>query len=77
VKTDVQRATVYLERDLHRALRFKAVETDSSVSALINAAVRRNLREDAEDLAAFAQRAKEPTLDLEAVLKDLKRRGKL
>ena len=40
-------------------------------------AVRRTLAEDAEDLAAFEERAEEPSLDFEAVLKDVKRRGKL
>jgi len=33
--------------------------------------------EDAEDLAAFRARAKEPNLDFETVLKELRRRGKL
>jgi hypothetical protein len=72
-----RRATVYLDADLHRALRLKAAETDKSISDLVNAAVRLNLSEDAEDLAAYRTRAKEPNLDLEKVLKDLRRRGKL
>ena len=72
-----RRATVYLDADLHRALRIKAAETDKSISDLINAAVRLNLAEDAEDLAAYRTRAKEPNLDLEKVLRDLRRRGKL
>ena len=72
-----RRATVYLDADLHRALRVKAAETDRSISDLVNAAVRLNLAEDAEDLAAFRTRAKEPNLDLEKVLTDLRRRGKL
>ena len=33
--------------------------------------------EDAEDLAAFRARAKEPNLDFETILKELRRRGKL
>jgi len=73
----VRRATVYLDADLHRALRVKAAETDKSISDLVNAAVRLNLAEDAEDLAAYRTRAKEPNLDLEKVLRDLRRRGKL
>jgi hypothetical protein len=77
MKTALHRATVYLEPDLHRALRYKAMETTSSVSALINTAMRWSLREDAADLAACEQRAQEPNLDFEAVLKDMKRRGKL
>jgi hypothetical protein len=55
----------------------KAAETDKSISDLVNDAVRHDLAEDAEDLAAYRARAKEPALDLEKVLKDLKRRGKL
>jgi hypothetical protein len=73
----VKRATVYLDPTLHRALRVKAAETDESVSALVNSAVRLSLGEDAADLAAFKARAHEPALAFEAVLKDLKRRGKL
>ena len=72
-----KRATVYLDADLHRAVRMKAVEIEKSVSVLVNAALRQSLAEDADDLAAFRDRAKEPNLDFEAVLKDLRRRGKL
>ena len=75
--SSARRATVYLAPDLHRALRHKAAETDQSISDLVNEAVRQILAEDAEDLATFRARAKEPNLDFEAVLKDLRRRGKL
>lgn len=73
----LKRATVYLEPSLHKALRVKAAHTDHSLSELVNAAVRRTLAEDAEDLANFERRAKEPALSFEEVLKDMKRRGKL
>jgi hypothetical protein len=72
-----KRATVYFDSELHRALRIKAAETDQSISDIINNAVRLTLAEDAEDLAAFEERAKEPNLPFEAVLKDLRKRGKL
>ena len=72
-----KRATVYFDPNLHRALRVKAAETERSMSDLVNMAVRRSLAEDAEDLAAFEARIKEPNLDFEDVLKDLKRRGEL
>ena len=55
----------------------KAAETDKSISDLVNSAVREALTEDSEDLATFRARAKEPNLDFESVLKDLRRRGKL
>ena len=72
-----KRATVYFDPSLHRALRLKAAETDKSLSELVNAAIRHSLAEDAADLAAFEARAHEPVLAFEAVLKDLRRRGKL
>ncbi|MDQ7793846.1 MAG: CopG family transcriptional regulator [bacterium] len=72
-----KRATVYFDPDLHRALRIKAAETDQSVSALVNAAVRKALAEDAIDLAAFEDRVNESTVPYEAVLRNLRGRGKL
>ena len=48
-----------------------------SVSDIVNDAVRLALREDQEDLAAFAVRAAEPVMSYEALLKDLKAHGKL
>ena len=72
-----KRATIYLDADLHRAVRMKAAETETSVSDLVNAALRHSLADDADDLAAFGDRAKEPNLDFEALVKDLRRRGKL
>jgi hypothetical protein len=76
-ETPQKRATVYFESHLHRALRLKAAETDTSISELVNDAVKESLAEDAEDLAAFEDRAAEPNLKFEDVLKDLKKRGKL
>jgi plasmid stability protein len=77
VMSDFRRATVYLDPNLRKALRVKAAQTEKSMSELVNAAIRRSLVEDAEDLAVFDARAKEPNLVFENVLKDLKRRGKL
>ncbi|MBI4164872.1 MAG: CopG family transcriptional regulator [Acidobacteria bacterium] len=77
MKSMQKRATVYFDSHLHRALRLKAAATDESISDLVNSAVRMSLAEDAEDLAAFEERAKEPNLAFESVLKDLMKRGKL
>ena len=74
---DTKRTTIYFEPHLHRALRLKAAEIDRSVSDLVNEAVRLRLAEDAEDLAAFEDRADEPDLKFEEALKDLKRSGKI
>ena len=77
MSTPTKRATVYFDPHLHRALRLKAAETARSVSDLVNEAVVCSLAEDAEDLAAFDERASEPDLPFEDVVKDLRRRGKI
>ncbi len=73
----IKRSTIYFEPELHQALRIKAAHTNISVSALVNEAVRFALREDQEDLASFEERADEPTISYEELLKDLKANGKL
>jgi hypothetical protein len=70
-----KRSTVYLEPAIHRALKIKAAETGSTISDLINQAVRRALAEDAVDLKAFEERAAEPSRAFEDVLGDLKKDG--
>ena len=77
MNSEPKRATVYFDSEIHRALRLKAAETDRSMSDLVNEAVQLSLAEDAEDLAAFDDRVNEPNLPYEAVVKDLKRRGKI
>ncbi len=72
-----KRATVYLDSDLHRALRLKAAATDRSISEIVNEAVRRSLAEDAIDLAAIERRVAEPEADFAVVVKGMKRRGRL
>lgn len=72
-----KRSTIYFDPPLHRALRLKAAETDRSLSDLVNDAVRQSLSEDAEDLAAFEVRAKEPSIAFEDAVKALKRSGKI
>jgi hypothetical protein len=77
MKTLAKKSTIYFDPQIHKALRLKAVETDSSVSDIVNEAIRIVFVEDAEDIAAFGERAHEPNLSFEEVLKDPKRRGKI
>jgi len=72
-----KRVTIYLDPMLHKALRLKAAETSRSMSELVNRAVRLSLAEDAEDLAAFEERAGEPLVAFEDLLKDLKKHGRI
>ena len=75
--TPAKRATIYLDPVVHKALKLKAVETSRSISDLVNEAVREALAEDAEDLAAFEERAKEPLLSYDEMLKRLKKDGRI
>jgi hypothetical protein len=60
----------YLDPELHRALRLKALDTGRSMTDLVNEAVRMAFREDQEDLSAFDERVKEPEMTYETLLKD-------
>lgn len=75
--TEAKRVTVYFNLDLHKALRLKSVETSRSVSDLVNEAVREALAEDAEDLSAFDERADEPLISYEEMIKRLKEDGRI
>ena len=72
-----KRATVYFESDVHRAVRMKAAALDTTVSEIVNETLRRSLAEDADDLETFDRRGLEPSMDFEAFVRSLKRRGKL
>jgi len=72
-----KRSTVYFDSDIHKALRLKAASTETSVSELVNRAVRQLLEEDREDLRAIEDRVAEPTIAYEALLNDLKANGKI
>jgi plasmid stability protein len=73
----VKRYTVYLEEDLHRALKVKAAETEYSVSDLVNRAIRESLLEDAIDLAAIEERKNDKEIPYEEFLRKLKKDGRL
>jgi hypothetical protein len=75
--TTPKRATIYFDPVLHKALKFKAIETSRSVSDLVNAAVKEALVEDAEDLAAFDERADEPLISYDAMVRRLKEDGRI
>jgi len=72
-----KRSTIYFDPAMHQALRLRAASAQTSVSELVDEAVRQMMRDDQEDLAAFAERAAEPEMSYEALLADLKQHGKL
>lgn len=73
----MRRATVYFDDNLHKALRIKAVESDRTISDLVNDAIRLALEEDHEDLAAIRDRKDEVPISYESFLKELKSRGQI
>ena len=75
--TETKRSTIYFDPELHRALRLKAAETSRTITELVNEAVRESLLEDAEDLAAFDERAEESMISYETMVKKLKADGRI
>jgi hypothetical protein len=53
------------------------VETSRSVSELVNEAVKEALAEDAEDIMTFEERAKEPLISYDEMVKRLKKDGRI
>ena len=74
---ETKRTTIYLDPDLHKALRLKSVEVSRSISDIINEAVKAALAEDADDIGAFEERAAEPLLSYEDMVKRLKADGRI
>lgn len=77
METPAKRATIYLDPIVHKALKIKAFETSRSMSDLVNSAVREALAEDAEDFSAFEERANEPLVSYDEMVKRLKKDGRI
>ena len=73
----LKKATIYLDDELHRALRIKAAELEKTISELVAQAIRQIFLEDLEDMEAFKARSKEKSIPFEEAVKRLKARGKL
>jgi predicted DNA-binding protein len=74
---ETKRTTIYLNPDLHKALRLKSIATSKSVSELINEAIKESLEEDYDDITAFEERVNEPLVSYDAMIKSLKKNGKI
>ncbi len=73
----LKRATIYLEPDLHKAVRLKSVHTNRTISDIVNDSLRSAMREDQDDLEAFEKRAGESVISYEDLLAKLKADGKI
>lgn len=72
MRTLTTRATIYLDPEIHRALRLKAIETSQSLSKLVNDAVRVFLAKDAEHIDALKERRRRSRLSVECAKLDQK-----
>lgn len=71
------KATLYLDSDLYKTLKLRAVETGASISSLMNDALQAQLSEDLEDIQTIRSRLtkREQPLSYEAALKELQVNG--
>jgi len=68
-----KRTTIYLNETIHRALKLKALESDKSVSELIEDAVKEQLAEDLHDMALIKKRKHGKEMSYDAFLEELKK----
>jgi plasmid stability protein len=61
-----KRITVYLDPDLHKALRLKAIAVSKSVSDLINDAVRELLKKDKRNYRTLLKIMSEPAIEVKS-----------
>jgi hypothetical protein len=62
---------IFLDEELHRALRLKAATTSKTISELVNDAVRYSISQDDADLSAYRKRINEPAVSYEEFVKEL------
>ena len=62
--TPTKRTTIYLDPDLHKALRLKAVAVSKSVSDLVNEAVRELLKKDRNKYNSILEIMSKPGLEV-------------
>lgn len=77
MSVETKRSTIYLEPDLHRAVRLKSANTNRSISDIVNESLRLALAEDEADLRAFDLHADDPLMTYEELLTKLKADGKI
>ena len=71
------RATIYFDADVHRALRLRAAACNRSISDMVNEAVRMTLAEDADDLRDADQRQDEESIGFEEFVSSLRNSGRI
>jgi len=71
----MSKATLYLNDNIHKALRMKAAETSRSMSDLVNDALEASLLEDLDDIEEWRERRNDPRVGFEDFVRQLKQDG--
>ena len=71
------RTTITINDTIFRALKMRAVESDETVSQLIEDAVKYQILEDSKDIQDAHNRESEPTLDFNELVSKFKSEGLL
>lgn len=67
-----KRSTIYFDPNMHKAIRLKAAQENPSVCDIVHKALSLLAAEDAEHIADFDARAKEPSMDYSIFVCDLR-----
>lgn len=71
------RTTITLNDKLFRTLKMRAVETNVSISALVEEAVKYQILEDVEDIEDAQKRQHEPVYSFDELVNEFKKEGLL
>ena len=71
------RTTITINDTLFRSLKLHAAASDTSISRLVEEAIKHQLLEDFEDIDMAKQRQGEPELSFDGLVADLKAEGLL
>jgi len=76
-KSKSKRATIYFDKNIHRAIKLKAASSNRSISDIVHEAVCNLLAEEQKNMLAFEAQDYEPVMSYEELLNDLKSEGKI
>lgn len=71
------RTTITLNDKLYRALKIQAAESNESISAIVEDALKFQMLEDLYDIEQAKKRADEPTYSFDELVAEFKREGLL
>ena len=71
------RTTITINDKLYRAMKIRAAESDETISAIVEDAVKYQMLEDLEDIEEAKKRENEPTLSFDELVAEFKKEGLL